>query len=186
VVIRRCLRKRAADRFASAAEVADALRLDAPAPADDPRVRHPIWWWQFHQAAATTGHLVLLLPLWFAGLVVGRPVGLVIFLAGLAGALSAGVLRMHQWFAVRSYPEEAARQRARIRTTLSLADLVLAAACGVAGLLVLDGDASLGILLTASAVAVPLVSLVVEPATTRAAFEGHPGPAGDHGRDGAA
>jgi serine/threonine protein kinase len=180
-VIRRCLRQDARARYASASEVVAAL--EGRAPADEPDPRTPDtgavpsagarWWWQFHLWAASVGHVLLLLPLWLARQA-GGPVGLALFLPALVAALAGSLLRLHLLFAARSYPAEADVQRRRTRRWIVLADLTLVVCAASGGLLVLPVASGLAILLVSSAVAVLVASAIVEPATTRAAFERMP------------
>jgi hypothetical protein len=180
-VIRRCLRQDARARYASASEVVAALEGRIPAGELDPRTPDAgtapsagaRWWWQFHLWAASVGHVLLLVPLWLARQADGPP-GLTLFLPALVAALAGSLLRLHLLFAARSYPAEADVQRRRTRRWLVLADLTLVACAASGGLLVLPVASGLAILLVSSAVAVLIASAIIEPATTRAAFERMP------------
>lgn len=191
-VVRRALHKSPADRFDNATMLAaalDAVRRsatgqDGAAPARTPSSAPPpspapgpppvatagtLWWWQFHQAAASAAYLGLLVPLWIArDWSPGAP-GLAMFVLGLAGAVTATVLRLHRWFAVRAYPAEWTRLRAESSTLLSVADSVFVLALLSAGLLIIDAHRYWGALLIASSAATLVSFAVIEPATTRAA-----------------
>lgn len=171
--VARCLQKRPEHRFADTAALVAALErlLSVVAPAADPPrpSTRAVWWWQFHQAAVTIGYLLLLLPVWQvrAGLDVG--LALALPLAALVAALVAGWLRLHLWFALREYPEQWASQHSRARRSILAADLVFAAVLLVAGVLATANGLGQGPLLVGAGAVVSVLSLVVEPATTRAA-----------------
>jgi predicted Ser/Thr protein kinase len=129
----------------------------------------PIRWWKFHQAATCVTYAALMGPLWLAHFAIeGRP-GFLVFLAGLVAAVAACVLRLHLWFAVSSIPEEWRAQRDHSRPWLWVAEITLVAALAGAGLSAIDNPA-LAALLVSAAVAVLLSFVLIEPATTRAAF----------------
>jgi serine/threonine protein kinase len=181
-VVHTCLRKRATDRFPSARELVAALedvqatlagrrRDSAPLPAERPvSSERAVWWWKFHQAATAIGYAALLLPLWrlrnFA-----EPAGTLLFVGGLVGATAAGAVRLHAWFAVdldRSRWRREQRQSAPWRLA---ADVLMTAVLGAEGIIALLSREAWGILLVAASAAVLVAFAVVEPATTRAAFE---------------
>jgi hypothetical protein len=182
-IVQTCLRKRAEDRFASARELVAALE-DAQAalgtglesarvPAAPERATtsgRAMWWWKFHQAAATIGYALLLVPLWrlrdFS-----EPLGTLLFVGGLVGATAAGAIRLHAWFAsdldrARWHREQ--RQSAPWRLS---GDLLMTSVLAVEGVIALLAHETWGILLVAASAAVLVAFAVVEPATTRAAFE---------------
>jgi predicted Ser/Thr protein kinase len=190
-IITICLRKPADARYRSthefitaleAARTAAASGLPAPSgrastDAASASARHPLWWWQFHQAAASLGYGVLLAPLWLVHEWRPGRMALLLFLGGLVAALVASTLRLHLWFAVRSYPGEWAAQRQSTAPWIRLADTAFAAALLAGSALVLATHASVAVLLVGAAVAVVLSALVIEPATTRAAFTPRTDPA---------
>jgi predicted Ser/Thr protein kinase len=179
-IVRTCLRKSATARYQSAHDLVHALDLvrqgrisGLGAYAPGPVALMPasaLWWWQFHQASASVGYLLLLVPLWLARQWIGDRIGLILFLAGLSAALAAAILRSHLWFTVRSYPGEWARQHAHTGVWLKAADILFVVALLAAGAGVLDKHASGAAILIGAAVAVLLSSMIIEPATTRAAL----------------
>jgi hypothetical protein len=187
-IVRMCLQKDPRERFASAHSLMHAIerardglasgranpRVVGPAPS-----KSPFWWWQFHQAAASTAYLALLIPLWFEREWIGGVPGLSLFLAALVAALVASALRLHLWFTVRSYPSEWETQRAATGMWIRAGDFALVALLLVAVALTLTTHARMAVLLVAAAVAVGLSSAVIEPATTRASFRDPFGPDGD-------
>lgn len=175
-VVARSLGKKPDGRFSSANELTQALegiragRMPAMAGA----ARSPVWWWQFHQAATSAGYLALWWPLWLAADASVHAIATAVLFGGLVGSLGASLMRLHLWFAARSYPMEAALQRRRTAAWLGAADWLLAASLVGSSLGVLSGDRTLAVILISAAVAVVVSFAVIEPATTRAAFDENP------------
>ncbi len=182
-VIRGCLQRAPSARFQSTHEVARALEaIGTAASAAQPvsADRRPetdrgasssaLWWWKFHQAAASVTYLALLVPLWWVHDWTPGVGALLRFLAGLVAGLVATVLRWHLWFAVSSYPEQWAAQRRATVRPIAVADMAFAAVLLVAALIVLSDHSRVAVVLVGAAVAVVLSFAVIEPATTRAAF----------------
>lgn len=189
-VIKRCLRKAPEARYASTRDLVHALeqvRIGASGGTANTAARgawtsagvglttdraptSPIWWWQFHQVAASAFDCVLVAPLWLGHRSLPELPGLLLFLAGLVAVIVAVTLRLHQWFTVRSLPAEWVRQRGRTGRWIRLADWLLAGALLVTGALTLTTWPTLAVSLIGSAVAVLLASVVIEPVTTRAAL----------------
>jgi hypothetical protein len=180
-VVRRCLQRARDRRFASATDVADALEraraglVSAPhaaltpgGPVAGPGRAHA--WWQFHQGTASVAYTMLLLPLWFARPAWPPPWGSLLFVLGVAASIAASTMRLHLWFTAREYPAEWPEQRRGLGGWLRLADLVFVAILAITGLSAASTAPGTMALMVASAVAVLLSALVIEPATTRAAF----------------
>jgi len=82
----------------------------------------------------------------------------------------AANLRLHLWFTSRFYPAELRWLRARVARWIAGGDWLFALAL-VAGGLLLGGDGGpLAVLLMSVGIGACVVFLVIEPATTRAAF----------------
>jgi hypothetical protein len=139
-----------------------------PVPQADRAAR---WWWQFHQAAAAAIYLLLLAPLWRATAGAGPRLGPALLVVGVVAVIVAGALRLHLWFASRLYPAEWPAQHAHAGAWIRAADVVFTLALAGGGVLALVSEAEgLGVLLLAAAAAVLVSFVVIEPATTRAAF----------------
>jgi predicted Ser/Thr protein kinase len=174
------LRKTPADRFRSAHDVVQALlRVESGAhgSVSTPLGRleyvdagRPRWWWQFHQAAAIAAYLALLIPLWLVHGIAGR-FGLLLFVLGVVAVTAAIVLRWHLWFTLRSYPAEWPRQRDESAPWLRAADWLFVVVLAAAGFMALETEKTLAILLIVAAVALLVSAMIIEPATTRAAFD---------------
>jgi hypothetical protein len=126
------------------------------------------WWWEFHQAAAATFYAAVIYPAWLARQALGGQLGRAFFILTLAAAIVAVTLRLHLWFTSRSYPDQLKWARRRHARWLLVADWAFV--LGVAAMGLLIGDSALGIALVAVAIGVAAAFLVIEPATTRAAF----------------
>jgi aminoglycoside phosphotransferase (APT) family kinase protein len=177
-VVTRALAKSPAARFASAKELADALEpaRDGQRPRVPATTDTPGWWWQFHQGAASLGYLILLWPLWLAAGRADDEWALPLFLVALVGALGASLMRLHLWFATRSYPAEADAQRRRTAWWMRAADWIFVACLFGSGVRVMTSDRGVAVSLVAAGVACLVSFAVIEPATTRAAFgERRPG-----------
>jgi serine/threonine protein kinase len=154
----------------SDARITPATRPSSASSADTVRGRSPRWWWEFHQTAASIGYVALLAPMWVVHTAVPELTGLLVFVAGLAAVVTAGILRMHLVFAARSYPAEHAGQQRSVRPWIHAADAVFALTLIADGALILTVHASVAMVLIGASVAVAVSSGVIEPATTRAAF----------------
>jgi hypothetical protein len=130
-----------------------------------------MWWWQFHQAAATAVYVLLLVPLWVARGLSPGSTGNWLFLAAVIAVVVAGTTRLHLWFAARLDEETWRAQQPQARKWTMAADGVFALALLAGGLLAAGADDGAAVLLVAAAAAVVVSSVIVEPATTRAAAE---------------
>jgi predicted Ser/Thr protein kinase len=170
-IIDRCLQHDPAARFQSARELHHALQLirspiaDVHVPRSGSR-----WWWEFHQAMAALTYWLMVIPVWSArGLIGGLP-GRMVFIVTLAAVIVAANLRLHLWFTSRFYPSELKWLRARVGRWIHAADWVFAATLVLAALLLGDERSALAVLLLSFGIGAAVAFLVIEPATTRAAF----------------
>ena len=188
-VILTCLRKLPEERFRSVHEFIAALERMHPGaaggsdrvvlpPRSGPAAMRPsgaVWWWQFHQAATSLVYIATLLPLWIARTpltAVSRRAGAFIFLAALLAVLVSVTLRLHLWFTLRSYPADLPAQAQRLRRWIRGADGLLVLTLGVTGILLASaGRDALASGFIALGVAILLSFSIIEPATTKAAFE---------------
>ncbi|MEO8259858.1 MAG: serine/threonine-protein kinase [Acidobacteriota bacterium] len=186
-IVATCLRKRADERYASTPELAaDLERLQADLPGLDaaggghPRVGVAIgggarrgaaqWWWAFHQAAVSTVYAVMIYPAWHARVWLPAPWGMLFFFAVLAAAATAVAVRLHLRFTARVYPGELTPQRAQARSWTRSGDAGFSVALLLAGLALRETHAEFATLFVAVAIAAAVASVIIEPATTRAAF----------------
>ena len=175
-----CLQKAPGARFQSTQELVDALvaardrgEMPARAGAEDAGRRPPgsaIWWWRFHQAATSVAYAAMLVPLDAVRESTPGPPGLGLFLIGLVAVLVSATLRLHLWFTSRWYPSEWVPQRRQSASWIRAADAGFVVV-QLAGAAVIAADRPrLATLMVAVAVAAFLSFVIIEPATTRAAF----------------
>ncbi len=182
-IISRCLQKSPDARYQTTrALVEDLERARAGRPSGSltqhssplgqpARPDRSVWWWQFHQAAASAGYLVMVPPLWLAHTWIGPPLGVWTFLTGLVGSLLATTLRLHLWFTVRETPSELADQRARSAPWIRMGDWLFVGALVAAAALTLDPHTEGAALFVVAAVGSVVAFAIIEPATSRAALD---------------
>jgi serine/threonine protein kinase len=166
-IIARCLRKAPAERFGSAAELVGAL--DTVADVDVPVSPHATWW-RVHQ--------IVIVLLYAAGSTVAwqikdwgeTPVTVAIFLALGAVSTIGGVLRGHLVFTELMNRPLLTLERRRTSRAIRLLDLLAAALLFTDGVILAGTRALPAVFTIALALGIALASLVLEPATTWAAF----------------
>jgi predicted Ser/Thr protein kinase len=164
-VIERCLRKAPADRFASAGEIVAALARAGLPPR---RATLPVWW-RRHQLSVIGLYFLASavswqMKEWQHGLT--DPMFLVIGVA----ATAAAVFRGHLLFTERMNSSGLAPELKRVRPVTLGLDFVLALALAIIGVVINESRPLASVLTIALAVGIALVSAIVEPATTGAAF----------------
>jgi serine/threonine protein kinase len=179
-VVLTCLRKAPDARFRSAEDLARALDdlLASPEvlPAAAPSTRagrrdavsRALWWWQFHQAAATAIYAALVVLMWRARHIAPGSAGTLLFLGGLVGAIVASAVRLNTWFTLTLDLASWQAHEGRTRALRASADVLFAAALAAEGIRSLPVDEHWGVFLVAAAAAVLVSFAVVEPATRRA------------------
>jgi hypothetical protein len=160
--IARCLREVPAERYASAAEVLGAL--DGSAVAGDGR------WWRTHQLAIVAVYAVSAVLAWQIKEWRETPLTVALFLALGAVATIGGVLRGHLSFTERMNRTRLAAERRRTTAAIRLTDLVAGALLFADGVLIAPVRALAAVSAFALALGIVLAALVLEPATTHAAF----------------
>lgn len=162
-IVARAVQTDPAARYGSARDLLAAL--EAPRPPSAPPAQ---WWWEFHQAVTAVAYSLAVIPAWTARGLIGGTTGRTLFIVTLAAVIVAAGVRLHLWFTSRSYPGELPWVRRGVRRVLLTADSAFAIALVVTGLLV--GDGATAVVLLAIGIGAAVAFLVIEPATTRAAF----------------
>ena len=167
-LIDRCLRKPPSDRFGSAVAAAEALRVPVVAPSEAFTTM-----WRVHQLATMLLYIaVTTVAWWIKELLKPNAMLLGIFVAvGIASA-AGGVMRGHLTFTSVLNPDHLTSERRRLRTPLLALDLLIAAGGAISGLTLVTARPLAGVLSAGLAVALALATIMMEPATTTAAF-GH-------------
>ena len=167
-VISGCLRKLPAERFTSAAELVKSLSSPSVAPAPS-RVTA---WWRNHQVITLALYLIAAvlawqLKEWSHGFADSAFTEIVVL------ATIAGVFRGHLLFTERlnRIGFEAVRERTN-RVTI-VVDILIAVILLIAGWQLASVRPLAGTLTMALAVGIALARLLIEPTTTRAAFDAH-------------
>ena len=177
-ILRRSLRRNAAERYRSAEFILpelQSLRITGATPvleaAPPVSSRSPLWWWQFHQAIIAAVIASMPVVVWFVR-ESHRTAGIRLFLAVLALSTVAVTIRLNLLFTSRVNFSHLGAHRRRLYRPLaivevSLGALLLIGAAFVAG----ETDALASILVTLAVATVASLG-VIEPATTAAAGVG--------------
>jgi hypothetical protein len=169
VMIERCLRKSPAERYPSATALVDALERAAESIA--PASPHSTWW-RIHQIVVIFLYAAAAASAWQMKEWIDSPLSVSLFLALGAGATIGGILRGHLVFTDwvnRKHLIEEWRRTARTRL---LVDLLFASLLFVDAVLTSRVRALPAVFALSLALGIALAALVLEPATTRAAFGG--------------
>ena len=130
----------------------------------------PLWWWQFHQVAVSVLYGLTLYPLWLARGSIPGGWGLATFVTAVGIVGVAANLRLHLWFTSQVYPAELAEQRRRSSAWKRLADAAFAGLLLAVGAALAPGHALWAAFFITMAISSAAIAIVMEPATTRAAF----------------
>jgi hypothetical protein len=154
--------------------LAGAVTSPAPAARRPPDAARPSrFWWEFHQVAAAAACSAMLFPAWLARVEIGGIEGRSFFIATACAVVVAAMLRLHLWFTSRQHPGELAWARRRSGAWVRLADVLLIVSL-VIGAGLVAAQSVLDVVLLLLAVGVAVSSMLIEPATARAAglYEG--------------
>ena len=191
-IIHRCLQKEPARRYAATRALVDDLERARGGPAestarpaagggtraaDNPARAErfsPVWWWQFHQRTAGLVYYAMLYPLWRVREWAPAPWGSGVFFLALAAVLVAANLRFHLSFTERFTPVQLGLQQARVAPWIRAADCVFAVLLLAATALLAEARPAWASLTAGVGIVSAITFLVIEPATTRAAFLGRP------------
>jgi serine/threonine-protein kinase len=170
-IVRRCLRTRPDERFATGGEVLAALTAAGESALRGPAAEDPaIWWWEFHQVAVSVFHSAMLVALWASRGFFPAPWGSVLFYVALAVETIAVTMRLHLRFSSRHNRRIFDAQRARFARSIAGLDLFYGGLLLAFALRSANLDLGAAPLLVTAALVSLLSLLVIEPATTRAAF----------------
>jgi eukaryotic-like serine/threonine-protein kinase len=166
-VIARCLRKAPAERFGSAAEILGALETAAVDEAT--ASLHPTWW-RVHQAVIIALYFVGAILVWYIKDRIETPVTVSLFLAFCAAATVGGVLRGHLVFTELMNRPHLPLERRRMGGAVTAVDLITSALLFVDTAIIARVGALWAVFALALGLCIAMASLVLEPATTAAAF----------------
>lgn len=172
-VVNRCLMKRPADRFASADEVtaalADRVRI-ADAGAGRAPVRASRSWWRIHQGVTMALYVTAAVVSWRIADTRHGP-AVWVLLAVAAATAAGGVVRGHLMFTDRQRPRDASRERRRTARLLPAIDVVVACGLLADAVLLVSGRLLPAALVVGLALGLVLSAVLIEPATSAAAFD---------------
>jgi serine/threonine-protein kinase len=174
-IVRSCLKGNPAGRYASSAELLQALRsintneTREAAPRD---VRPPTaWWWKFHQVAVAVLTILAVVVVGMRRQWIG-PYGSLTFLLVLVLATVSTTLRLHMWFVSQVHPPLLGTLRARILGwVVTFEALLLTILLGI-GIMFAGQHDGTAAQLVVFALLLLLSLIVIEPATTRASLPG--------------
>ncbi|PYR16918.1 MAG: hypothetical protein DMF94_26005 [Acidobacteria bacterium] len=166
-VISRCLKKAPAERFGSAAELVGALK--AAGDAGSAASPHATWW-RVHQIVIAMLHIVAATLAWQIKEWIETPLTIAIFLALGAAATIAPVLRGHLVFTEVMNRPHLARERRRTGRATLLLDLVTGVLLFIDAGMIAGTRALPAVFALSLAIGIVMASIVLEPATTAAAF----------------
>jgi len=166
-VVARCLQKAPADRFASAVQLVDALdTVHVPLAAVSPHAS----WWRAHQLTICVLYIAGAALAWQIKFRYETPITTAIFVALGAASTIGCVLRGHVVFTEMVNRANLAVERKRTARATRLLDLLAAALLFADGILMAPRLALLAVFALSLGLGVALAAIVLEPATTAAAF----------------
>ena len=171
-IIRTCLHGQASERYASGAELVEALRrLQArPAAAAPAPSMEGAWWWKFHQVAVAALTIIAVAIVWQRKEWLA-PYGSAAFIVTLVLGTITTTLRLHMWFVSQVHPANLIALRARVLRAVVICESLFVACLLAMGIKLTgphDGTAAELIII---ALMIFLSLIVIEPATTRASLK---------------
>jgi len=174
-VVRRCLNKDPESRYLSTDRLVEDLErlvgVSAPravTAASGPRLARR--WWRTHQFAVTMLYVVATARSWQIKEWQHAPISLWIFVALGGGAMINGTIRGHLIFTEWMNGHRLAAERHRAASILLAVDVLMAIALLADGVLLAPEKPLAGVFTMCVALAIALASVLMEPATTAAAF----------------
>jgi serine/threonine protein kinase len=177
-IVEKALRKDPTERYQDAADAVADLRHLKRQSGTERKVSGsaeggaftPRWWWQVHQVWVSSLYVMLLIPVWLMRSTSG-PWHLALFFALVVSAIVGWNLRMHLWFTSLVYPDRLTAQRRRTARLTWWNDVAYSSLLVVMAMSVAASYTWGAALLVACAVGILFGIFMLEPATTRAAFQ---------------
>lgn len=147
-----------------------ALRDESTPVVESERASWSSRWLGVHHAATAALYIAMLWPGWLVAAAVPRPWRAWAHIALICLAAVATSVRLHLWFSARQYPRHIADARVRLWPLLTGVDVLYALL--VAGMALAAADLTLvpSVCAAGLSVCLAVASLVIEPATRRAAM----------------
>jgi hypothetical protein len=177
-IVEKALRKDRVERYQDAAGVvADLRQLKGQGRREQMVLRSaeegafsPLWWWRLHQVWVSTLYVVLLIPVWLM-IASGRPRDLMLFFALVVLAFVGWNLRIHVWFTSLTDPDSLTTRRRQTARLLKWNDVIYSALLSAVAVSVAASHTWGAALLVACTIGILYGIRMLEPATTRAAFQ---------------
>jgi serine/threonine protein kinase len=178
-VILTLLQKEPGARFSSAQDLLQALKTLRAGGVITVPVAAPIWtparhWWRIHVASVSVAYALLLIPVAYAADYLDpldQRLRMFLFMIGLGPAVGAVAIRMHLWFEATARPADWVSQFERSRRWLRLCDLAFVVIMIGLGLALTKEHNVWATILVAGGVLSLVSAMIIEPSTTRAAFD---------------
>jgi len=165
-VVARCLHKAPAERYGSAGEILQVINRDLAARP----LRPSMIWWRTHQLAIMTVYVIAAVVAWHLKEAFVGARSLWLFIGIGIGAALGGIGRGHLLFTEQiNRPRLVTEWRRTARANL-IVELLMAAALFADALLAVPTRPLWAMLTMALAVGIALAAVLMEPATTAAAF----------------
>jgi len=174
-IVDRCLRKQPAERYTTTEELVVDLEVMSAQPAPVP-TPHPLpsdtakTWWQTHQLAVMTAYVIATVWSWQIKEWFNATPSRLLFIAIGAGSIVAGFVRGHLLFTDWKNVERIRRELTRTRRLIIVVDLLIALTLVADGLLLISVKPTLALVTLGLGIGVGVAVLLMEPATTEAAF----------------
>jgi hypothetical protein len=167
-IIERCLKKAPAERYASAAQLCEALERHSSASHSGPGTST---WWRVHQLAAMTLYVVATARAWqIKEWMHSSRVSPGLFIVMGIAASVGGIVRGHLIFTDVMNRKHLPREMKRTRRVVIVADLLMAITLTADALLIASLQPLSAVLTILVAAGIALAAVLMEPATTVAVF----------------
>jgi hypothetical protein len=175
-IVDTCLERRRSDRYQSALDVAadlENLREGRAVSAHGSTAagRTSLFWWRVHQAVRMVVIATLVYGVWRVHAAVRADWSLALFLAYVVTGALNGTLRAHLLFVSAVNPQDLDAEFRGARATIRGTDLLVSVLLLLTAATVARSQTLLPSILAAVAVGWAVTTLVIEPATCRAAFD---------------
>jgi hypothetical protein len=124
-----------------------------------------VWWFQFHQLAATLALALTMVPAWKLMSRLPRLQGRVLVMTLLVLAAAIGTVRLHLWFTARHHDADLDAELARLGPIVRWGNRLFAVLLGAGGALIVDQSPELAGVCVACAAGALAAGEIVEPAT---------------------
>jgi hypothetical protein len=174
-IVSTCLQCEPARRYASTAELVEALTglkrgsrpFPAPAPAPAPRRDTAARWWKTHLAVVSLAYAGMIYPAWHVRTFLPSNLGPLLALLELAAATAAVATRLHLWFTYDVEPEELQALHAKTWWLIAAADLLFSLALLGTAAGIYHDHQEFAMLFVLVPVLLLIAAMVIEPTTMR-------------------